>query len=172
MVEGEGPSCHNRRMMARARSWWGAAALAVGLVAGGCGEEEKTSEGASTGPSLSETCAAKTTRSECEAVGGQSNNGSASWCYWEAWVPVTLADGKCTLGAPVDGTCQVTGGGSEGCASGNDCAGGRIGQWREGAGGIEVSNAELCLPPENWCEVVDGVVMSGPPECACVCWVI
>lgn len=146
--------------------------LAAWLLAPfGC-EVKGAGESETSGPPLAERCAAAKTRDECDAIPSESSDdqeGSVGWCYWEEWVPVAWTGETCVQEAPLPGRCTVTGGGSEGCASGNHCAGARIGQWRQGAAGIEVSNVDACFATEEQCVVVDGAVQSGPPECLCVC---
>jgi len=116
-------------------------------------------------------CLAAETQEECAAIPSvdETNDQNAMWCGWETWTPVALGEGDvCEFGTPVSacgiGTASESGCPSEfaGCDNGEAAA-------RNGADGLEVTPDGSCTNPELWCVFTDGEVVSGPPECACIC---
>ena len=116
---------------------------------------------------LAEVCPEQTSREDCEAVPQDGND----HCYWESWVPVEIIDASCVFSEPTEGACRHESMPGEFCGTRVDCIG-TVGRSRDGnSGTTELSAQDVCVAVsgEHCMLGSDGAVVTGVPECACLC---
>jgi len=112
-------------------------------------------------------CGAAATPQECESASVGDD-----WCFWVEWRTVSLDGLSCVEG---DSTfeCRHQGCSEEGCASIVGCPsapGGVV--VRSTESGVELGIGGWCFTPDGATDCRwdgDGVLVGGPPECACAC---
>jgi hypothetical protein len=120
-------------------------------------------------------CGSQTSRSACVSVPScHSEYLQEHWCMWEGWISVAW-DGEACVFGEVGGRCIAQSAG-DGCDfdAGYDCGG------SERRALVQDTDGSMAVVLGQWCFDIqadlvpcefgpEGNLVSGPPECACVC---
>jgi hypothetical protein len=133
------------------------------------------SDGPPTAADFAELCTEQLDRDACEAVPSESyaNHGLHINCVWWVETPVALEADACVFG-PATARCQATTSGDLGCGVPTvGCGVPEIGWSRMDGDQVIIGRASVCYLDSgtgSGCEVSsEGLVLSGAPECACLC---
>lgn len=129
------------------------------------------SDGPPTAADFAELCTEQLDRATCEAVPNEHYPGVVSDCVWSVEVEVVLEADACVFG-PATASCRVSTSGDLGCAVPTLACGELENGWSRMDGDqVIIGRASTCyVDSGDDCEVSsEGLVVSGAPECACLC---
>ena len=120
-----------------------------------------------------ETCESQPNRDSCVSIPTCEASGSYYWCTWERWVPVVWDGQGCIFGES-ESSCIGQIAHEAGCGGGVNCGEpDRPHQIVYGPQGtILIGSAQWCdssFEEVVPCEFEMGQLVSGPPECNCIC---